>query len=95
MIALIMALLPAIPHIVTGVEAMFGHGTGALKKQTASGILGDFVNLFTQSSAMTAGSTTPQAGANSQTMAYIDELIDATVEYFNATGTFTHGGTTK
>jgi hypothetical protein len=85
MIPLILALLPAVPNIVLGIEHMFGHGNGTTKKQTAMSILGDLVNAFTSA----GGSAVP--GANSSEMELIDELIEATVKYLNATGAMVHG----
>jgi hypothetical protein len=88
MFALLLTLLPAIPHIVMGVEQMFKHhpaATGAAKKQAATSALADMVNLFGSMTGEPAGT-----GANSATMAYLDTMIDATVKYFNDNGTFTH-----
>lgn len=82
MFALILALLPAVPHIIIGVEHLFGHGNGASKKQAATSALADIINAFAQS--------TGTQGSNSSTMALIDDLIEATVKYFNSNGTFTH-----
>ena len=77
---ILLVLIPAIPHIVSGIEALFGRGNGATKKQAAMGVMGDLVNALN-----TPGGTT---GANSQMMAYIDDLIEATVKYMNTSGTF-------
>ncbi len=84
MIPLILGLIPAIPHIVLGVEKIFGHGKGTAKKSAAMSALGDIVNIFGQAQG------TP--GADSSTMAFMDDLLEATVKYFNANGTLTHGG---
>ncbi len=83
----ILGLLPAIPHILVGIEHMLGHGTGPAKKSAATSMIGDLVNIF--SSQQQSGSGSP--GADSSTMAFIDDLIEATVKYFNTNGTFTHG----
>jgi hypothetical protein len=82
-IALLMPLIAAAPHIITGIEALFGHGNGAKKKQAAMGIMGDLAN------ALSTAQGTP--GANSAVMAYMDDIIEATVKYMNASGQFTHG----
>lgn len=87
MLLAILGLLPAVPNILIGVERMFGHGSGPAKKQAATSMIGDLVNSFSQ---MSSG-TVP--GANSPIMAYVDTLIEATVELFNNDGTFTHGPT--
>lgn len=79
----ILGLLPAIPHIVLGIEKLFGHGNGSSKKQAAMAALGDMVNIFGQM----GGSTT---SANSDVMTYLDELIESTVKLFNSNGTLTH-----
>jgi hypothetical protein len=81
---LLLGILPAIPHVILGIEALFRHGNGPAKKQAATSALADMVNIFTQAS---GGGT----GADSSTMTYIDDLIEATVKLFNNNGTFTHG----
>ncbi len=85
MILAILGLLPAISHIVLGVEHLFGHGNGASKKQAATSAIADLLNIFGQAQG------TP--GADSSAMAFIDDLIEATVKYFNANGTMTHATT--
>jgi hypothetical protein len=82
MFPLLLGLLPAIPHVVLGVEGMFGHGNGANKKQAAMGVLGDLVNLAPGS---------PGAG-NSAMMKYLDALVEATVAYLNDSGAMKHAG---
>jgi hypothetical protein len=83
MILAILALLPAVPHIVLGVEKLFGHGGGPAKKQATMSALSDMLNIASQ----TAG--TP--GADSSAMSFIDDLVEATVRYFNASGIMVHG----
>jgi hypothetical protein len=78
----ILGLLPAIPHIVLGVEHLFKHGNGPSKKQAAMSAMADMLNIFSN----VAG--TP--GADSSAMAFIDDLIEDTVKYFNANGTMKH-----
>jgi hypothetical protein len=80
----IFALIPAIPHIVLGIEQMFGKGSGGTKKQAATSMLGDMLNITSQA----AG----EPGADSSAMAFIDDMIEATVKYFNDKGIMTHGG---
>jgi anti-sigma factor ChrR (cupin superfamily) len=89
MLLAILGLLPAVPHIIISVEHMMGHGSGPAKKQAATSMIGDLVNSFSQ---MSSG-TVP--GANSPIMAFVDTLIEATVELFNNDGTFVHGPTAK
>jgi hypothetical protein len=86
-IPLILALLPAVPHIVLGIEALFKHGSGASKKQAAMSALGDMLNI-----ASTAAGT---PGADSSAMAYVDALVEATVKYFNDTGVMSHSNDTS
>jgi hypothetical protein len=80
-------LLPVIlqlaPHIVMGVEKMFGHGKGVEKKQAATAMLGDAVNILAQSQGL--------PGANSDILSLIDDCLEAIVKYMNASGQFTHG----
>ena len=85
MILAILGLLPALPHIILGVEKMFGHGGGAAKKQAATSALSDLLNILAQAQG------TP--GADSSAMAFIDDMIEATVKYFNTNGTMTHAPT--
>lgn len=80
------ALIPFIPHVVHGVEALFGKGNGKLKKEAALGLMGDAVNIM---SAAKFGSAI--GGANSAVMEYISDLIEATVKYYNATGQLPKG----
>ena len=70
-------------HTVLGIEHIFGHGNGPAKKQSATNAIEDAINIF----ATTAG--TP--GADSSMSAFVDDLIEATVKYFNSTGAMTHG----
>jgi hypothetical protein len=84
MLLAILGLLPAIPHIVMGIEKMFGHSSGAAKKQAAMSTIGDLLNALAQQS----GDTT--AAANSPMMAFVDSTIEGFVKLFNDTGTFTH-----
>jgi hypothetical protein len=84
MIPLILGLLPVVPHIVLGVEHLFGKGGGVNKKQAAMSALADMINILSKTQA------TP--GADSSTMNFLDDLVEATVKYFNANGTLTHGG---
>lgn len=81
----ILGLLPAIPHMVAGIEKLFGHNNGPAKKQAALAAIGDMVNIFGQANGNGATS------ADSSTMTYIEDLIEATVKLFNSNGTFTHG----
>jgi hypothetical protein len=81
-IALLLPLLAAAPHIVAGVESLFGHGKGETKKQAAMGILGDFGNALAAQNGFD--------GANSDLMQLLSEIIDSTVKYMNATGQFKH-----
>jgi hypothetical protein len=87
MIPLVLMLLPAIPHVILGIEHFVGKGNGITKKQAAMAALGDMLNI-----ASTAAGT---PGADSSAMAYIDDLIECTIKYFNANGTMSHstGGT--
>lgn len=82
MFLMVMGLLPAIPHIVVGVEKLFGKGNGGHKKQAAMSAVSDMLNIFSQASG--------SAGADSSHTAFLDDLIEATVKFFNANGTFTH-----
>jgi hypothetical protein len=86
-VALLPLLLQFTPTIVTGIEKLFGHGGGATKKQTAVNLLGDVAN------AVAAAQGIP--GANSELMVFISDVIEAYVKYANASGQFSHGGTTK
>jgi hypothetical protein len=81
---IVLGLLPAIPHIILGVERLFGHGNGASKKQAATSAIADLLNIFAQ--------TQGTPGADSSAMNFISDLIDATVRYFNNTGVMTHQG---
>jgi predicted TIM-barrel fold metal-dependent hydrolase len=85
----IIGLLPAIPHVILGIEHMFGKGNGPVKKQAATSAIADLVNVFAQLSGQSG------AGANSPMMTFIDKLIEATVEMFNQDGTFTHNMISK
>ena len=87
MIALLIPLLGAMPHIILGVESLFGHHTGTQKKQVAMGILGDLVNLIT--------SENGQPGANSPFMTFLGESIDSMVKLLNDTGVMTHANQPK
>jgi len=82
MILALLGLLPAVPHIILGIEKLFGHGNGVSKKQAAMAALSDMLNIFSQ----TAGTT----GADSSAMAFLDDLVEATVKYFNASGVMVH-----
>lgn len=84
MLLALIGLLPAIPHIIIGVEKLFGKGNGATKKQAATAAISDLVNIAAQA-AGTSGA------GNSHVMDFISAVIDATVAYFNASGTFPHG----
>lgn len=83
-VALIAALIPALPHIIVGIEAMFKGAAkvGTTKKQIAINLLSDLVNGF--------GAYSQQGGANSALMAFIDKEVDNVVEYMNASGQFQH-----
>ena len=83
-IALILGLLPLVPHIVQGVEALFRHQpkSGPTKKQTAIPLLGDAVNAL--------GVVEQLPGANSAVLNLSSTLIEAFVVYFNESGTFPH-----
>jgi hypothetical protein len=85
MVLALLGILPAVPHIIMGIESMFKHGNGPAKKQAAMAALGDMVNIFDQSSG--------GPGADSSTMVLIDDLIEAFVKVFNNNGTFTHSTT--
>jgi hypothetical protein len=78
----ILGLLPALPHIILGIERIFGHGGGATKKQAAMSALSDLLNI--------ASSAQGMPGADSHAMSFIDDMIEATVKYFNATSVLTH-----
>jgi hypothetical protein len=82
MIALLMPLIAAAPHIITGIEALFGHGSGAQKKSAAMAVMGDLGNALAQDKGV--------PGANSALMSYLDDVIEATVKYMNNSGQFTH-----
>ena len=81
-ITLILALIPLCPKIVAGIEHIFGHGTGPAKKAAATAALADVFNV------LAGAEGTP--GANSSIMAFLDDMIEATVKLYNGTGTFTH-----
>lgn len=83
-LALLPMLLSLAPHIVTSVEAMFGHGSGKDKKAAAVAMLGDAVNVFASSKGL--------PGANSEVMVLISDVIEAFVKYMNTSGQFSHGG---
>ncbi len=83
MIPLIVGLLPLVPSIVSDVERLFGHGKGAAKKQAASAMISDGLNVFSQ--------VVGVAGVNSNETALISQLIDVVVQYLNNTGAFSHG----
>jgi len=85
----ILGLLPAIPHIVLGIEKLFGHGNGSAKKQAATSAIGDMINIFGQLGGN--ASSANGAGANSDMMTFVDELIESTVKLLNANGTLSHG----
>ena len=82
MIALLFPLIAAVPHIITGIEGLFGHGNGAKKKSIALGLMGDLGNALASENGI--------PGANSDLMDYLGDIIDATVKYMNANGQFTH-----
>ena len=82
MLLAILGLLPAIPHIVLGVEKLFGHGNGASKKQAATSMIADLLNILAQAQGTN--------GADSSAMGFIDDLLEATVKYFNTNGMMTH-----
>jgi len=85
MIPLVIGLVQVAPYVVLAVEKMFGHHTGPTKKSAAMAALGDMLNI--------ASTTAGTPGADSSAMAFVDDLIEATVKYFNSNGTITHGGT--
>jgi hypothetical protein len=80
MFPLIIGLLPAIPHIVMGIEKLFGHGGNGKQKKDAAmaGILAMLTGI---------GGI---AVADKAHINYVDKLIEATVEYFNQNGEFNH-----
>lgn len=81
-------LLPLIiqfaPPLITGVEHLFGKGGGQQKKQVVTNMLSDVANGF-------AAAQNLPTGANSETMALIDDVIEAVVKYMNNSGQFQHG----
>jgi hypothetical protein len=80
----ILGLLPAIPNIILGVEHMFGKGRGPAKKSATLTMVSDMLNIFGQAM------NQPASVADSAHMTFIGKLIDATVEFMNATGVMTH-----
>jgi hypothetical protein len=72
----ILGLIPAIPHIVLGIEALFGHGKGGTKKQAAVDMVQTILNTT--------------VGADPAVMAYVSDLIEANVKYLTANGTMPH-----
>ena len=83
-IALILALIPVMPHVIIGIEHIFKHSTGPAKKVAATSAIADILNVL-------AG-TQSVPGADSSAMSFIDAMIEATVKLYNDTGTFTHAG---
>jgi hypothetical protein len=81
---LILGLIPAIPHIVLGVEKLFGHGSGKTKKQTAMTALTDMLAVVAQASGM--------PGSDASMEEFLSDVIDSTVKLFNKNGAFSHGG---
>lgn len=98
MILALLGLLPAIPHIIIGVEQIFGHGRGLAKKQAATNTIADLLNLSVAANNPlgtlgTLGTGIP-ASSDSDMMKYIDALIESTVTYLNAKGVMKHSPTT-
>jgi hypothetical protein len=81
-ITLILALVPIFPHVILGVEKLFGHGGGATKKVAATSAIADILNV------LAGAEGTP--GANSSAMTFIDDMIESFVKLYNNSGTFTH-----
>jgi len=83
-IALILALIPVVPHVVVSIEHVFKHSTGPAKKVAATSAIADILNVL----AGVEGTT----GADSPTMSAIEGMIEVFVKLYNDTGTFSHAG---
>lgn len=78
---LVIGLLPLITNVVSGVEKLFGNGNGSLKKQAATNMIADALNI--------ANTVHPTpAFQNSELMEGIGQIIDGVVKVMNATGAF-------
>lgn len=66
------------------VEGLFGKGNGASKKQAATAVISDALNVYS-GIAPVAGFT---GAGTSEFQAALSEYIDATVKFYNATGMF-------
>lgn len=76
----ILALLPIVSDTVKAVEATQGSGAGAYKKALAIGVIGAVYSA-----------TNPTIPFSDLTV-YVEQVITAIVEFFNATKAFTTGG---
>lgn len=83
MILAILGLLPILPKLVLGAEHLFGHGSGASKKQSVMGDIQVLLNAFAQ--------TMGTPGADTSIMEFIDTYIENVVTFFNKAGVMTHG----
>ena len=75
-LALIPTLLPFAIDAIIGVEKLFGHGKGTNKKQVATNVINDGVNVFNQVAGVTS--------TNSNTVAEIDLIIETVVGVLNS-----------
>lgn len=80
------ALISMVGDLVHSVEKLFGHGKGADKKQAVMTGAGDLLNLYAASAPLLKLSG---AGTSDVTKA-LDNLVEAIVQFYNATGHFVH-----
>jgi hypothetical protein len=83
MILAILGLLPILPKIILGAETIFGHGSGASKKQSVLSDITILLNAFSQ--------TLGTPGADSSIIEFISTYIEDVVTLFNKAGIMTHG----
>lgn len=78
-------ILPLVGSVVQGVESLFGHGSGAQKKQAAIGMV--------QAGLQIAGEVTGNQNIAVGTPQFLNDLgnaIDSIVAVYNDLGVFTH-----
>lgn len=78
---LIVGILPLVTSVVQSVETIFGGGNGARKKDAATSMIADALNI--------ANVVHPYpAFRSSELMEGISQIIDGVVKVMNATGVF-------
>ena len=80
-LGLALGLLPLVTNVVSGVEKLFGSGNGSVKKQAATAMIADALNI--------ANTVHPNPKfINSELMEGISQIIEGVVKVMNATGAF-------